>query len=60
MLPTMENVGQKRFEDFDLKGRVFIVTGGASGLGLAMAEALVEAGGKGTHSAMFKNPNSRH
>ncbi|KAK3362519.1 short-chain dehydrogenase [Lasiosphaeria hispida] len=41
-----ENVGRKRFADFDLAGRVFIVTGGAQGLGLAMAEAVVEAGGK--------------
>ncbi|KAF9878148.1 hypothetical protein CkaCkLH20_04186 [Colletotrichum karsti] len=29
-----------------MKGRVFIVTGGAQGLGLSLAEALVEAGGK--------------
>lgn len=43
----MENVGQKRFFDFDLAGGVFILTGGARGLGLAMAEGLVEAGGKG-------------
>lgn len=41
-----ENVGSKRFRDFDLAGGVFIVTGGARGLGLCMAEALVEAGGK--------------
>ncbi|KAK7732512.1 hypothetical protein SLS53_008397 [Cytospora paraplurivora] len=41
-----ENVGQNRFADFDLKGRVFVVTGGAQGLGLALAEGLVEAGGK--------------
>ncbi|KAH6630750.1 hypothetical protein B0J18DRAFT_475689 [Chaetomium sp. MPI-SDFR-AT-0129] len=41
-----ENIGAKRFADFDLAGKVFIVTGGAQGLGLAMAEALVEAGGK--------------
>ncbi|KAI1497255.1 D-arabinitol 2-dehydrogenase [Biscogniauxia marginata] len=40
------NVGQKRFADFDLGGRVFVVTGAAQGLGLALAEALVEAGGK--------------
>jgi NAD(P)-dependent dehydrogenase (short-subunit alcohol dehydrogenase family) len=39
-------VGSKRFADFDLGGRVFIVTGGAQGLGLALAEAAVEAGGK--------------
>ncbi|KAL1872470.1 hypothetical protein VTK73DRAFT_1467 [Phialemonium thermophilum] len=40
------NVGRKRFADFDLAGKVFIVTGGARGLGLALAEGLVEAGGK--------------
>ncbi|KAI1429413.1 short-chain dehydrogenase [Xylaria sp. FL1777] len=40
-----ENVGQKRLADFDLEGGVFIVTGGARGLGLSLAEALVEAGG---------------
>ncbi|KAJ6789473.1 hypothetical protein PWT90_00274 [Aphanocladium album] len=39
-------VGSKRFADFDLRGKAFIVTGGARGLGLAVAEALVEAGGK--------------
>lgn len=42
-----ENVGQKRLADFDLEGRVFVVTGGARGLGLSLAEALVETGGKG-------------
>ncbi|KAI0481754.1 short-chain dehydrogenase [Xylaria cf. heliscus] len=41
-----EIVGQKRLADFDLRGRVFLVTGGARGLGLALAEALVETGGK--------------
>jgi NAD(P)-dependent dehydrogenase (short-subunit alcohol dehydrogenase family) len=30
-----------------LDKRVFIVTGGARGLGLTLAEALVEAGGHG-------------
>ncbi|KAK0718973.1 hypothetical protein B0T21DRAFT_454113 [Apiosordaria backusii] len=43
--PT-ENIGRKRFSDFDLAGKVYIVTGGAQGLGLTLAEALVEAGGK--------------
>lgn len=42
-----ENIGQKRFGNFNVAGKVFIVTGGAQGLGLTMAEALVEAGGKG-------------
>ncbi|KAI2621424.1 NAD(P)-binding protein [Hypomontagnella submonticulosa] len=43
---TDVNVGQKRLADFDLKGKVFVVTGAARGLGLALAESLVEAGGK--------------
>ncbi|KAI8660052.1 hypothetical protein NCS57_00981500 [Fusarium keratoplasticum] len=45
-LPRATNVGQKRFADFDLAGKVFVVTGGAQGLGLTLAESLVEAGGK--------------
>jgi len=45
-LPRNENVGAKRFADFDLLGKTYLVTGGARGLGLALAEALVEAGGK--------------
>ncbi|KAL5335744.1 NAD(P)-binding protein [Aspergillus crustosus] len=36
----------ERFREFSLTGKVFAVTGGARGLGLAMAEALVEAGGE--------------
>ncbi|KAF2094407.1 NAD(P)-binding protein [Rhizodiscina lignyota] len=35
--------GSSRYRTLD--GRVFVVTGGAQGLGLTMAEALVEAGG---------------
>ncbi|CAJ2510268.1 Uu.00g061680.m01.CDS01 [Anthostomella pinea] len=42
---TEAPVGQMRLADFDLKDRVFIVTGGARGLGLSLAEALVETGG---------------
>lgn len=50
-LPREENVGSKRFADFDLLGKTFLVTGGARGLGLALAEALVEAGGTGEFQA---------
>ncbi|RYP48328.1 hypothetical protein DL768_005784 [Monosporascus sp. mg162] len=39
-----EPIGAKRLKDFDLEGKVCIVTGGARGLGLALAEGLVEAG----------------
>jgi hypothetical protein len=51
-LPRETNVGRKRFADFDLAGKTFIVTGGAQGLGLALAESLVEAGGKGMFNEM--------
>ncbi|KAB5585507.1 short-chain dehydrogenase [Coniochaeta sp. 2T2.1] len=37
---------RKRFADFEIAGKVFIVTGGARGLGLTLAEGLAEAGGK--------------
>ncbi|CAG8334998.1 unnamed protein product [Penicillium salamii] len=36
-----------RFSEFDLEGRVYAITGGGGGLGLSMAEALIEAGAKG-------------
>ncbi|KAJ5990513.1 hypothetical protein N7499_011061 [Penicillium canescens] len=36
----------ERFREFDMEGRVYAITGGGRGLGLSMAEALIEAGAK--------------
>ena len=51
-----ENIGHKSFADFDLENRVCIVTGAARGLGLSLAEGLVEAGANGMFSV--QTPNS--
>ncbi|KAL3479192.1 hypothetical protein BJX99DRAFT_85969 [Aspergillus californicus] len=45
-LPPGNGNNMERFREFSLEGKVFAVTGGARGLGLSMAEALVEAGGE--------------
>jgi hypothetical protein len=39
----------ERFREFDMEGRVYAITGGGRGLGLSMAEALIEAGAKGNY-----------
>ena len=41
---------QKRLPEFNLVDRVVLVSGGARGLGLTQAEALLEAGAKGSPS----------
>lgn len=49
-LPSPKDLrNAKRFREFDMEGRVYAITGGARGLGLSMAEALIEAGAKGKH-----------
>ncbi|KAI6876305.1 NAD(P)-binding protein [Hortaea werneckii] len=42
---STEYVCRRKRQQIDLNGRVYVVTGGASGIGLSMAEGLAEAGG---------------
>lgn len=51
--PTSSNVRDK----FDIAGKVHIVTGGGRGLGLAMAEALVEGGATGLDPGTMMHEN---
>ena len=57
-LPSQNSNSQdeykQRFREFDLAGKVYVVTGGAQGLGLSLAEALVEAGSTGKFSPYTK------
>ena len=46
-----------RLRDFNLQGKVFVVTGGGRGLGLTLAEVLVEAGGTGNCNPRSKSIN---
>lgn len=46
-LPSKKELrNANRFREFDMEGRVYAITGGGRGLGLSMAEALIEAGAK--------------
>lgn len=49
-LPSKKQLrNANRFREFDMEGRVYVITGGGRGLGLSMGEALIEAGAKGMH-----------
>lgn len=51
--PAFGTKNAQRFREFNLEGRVIAVTGGARGLGLSMAEALMEAGANGNYCRFF-------
>ena len=50
---------RERLREFNLENKVFAVTGAGRGLGLAMAEALVEAGGQGMAFPGFGSETSQ-
>ncbi|KAF2994408.1 hypothetical protein E8E13_003153 [Curvularia kusanoi] len=45
-LASQEDTPYEKFKQFDIGGKVFVVTGGGQGLGLSIAEGLAEAGGE--------------
>jgi NAD(P)-dependent dehydrogenase (short-subunit alcohol dehydrogenase family) len=49
----------RTLDQFDIKGRSALVTGGASGLGLAYAEAMAEAGAKVTIADIDRDSGER-
>lgn len=52
---TQTSKDDQRLRELDLQDKIYAVTGGARGLGLAMAEALAQAGGQGRSDAPVSN-----
>jgi hypothetical protein len=49
LTPTSKSTAKAVLPEFDLKGKVIVVSGGAQGLGLVQTEALLEAGAIGPY-----------
>ena len=55
---SIENSPKALLPEFDLKGKVIVVSGGARGLGLVQAEALLEAGATGIQTPLRQDHSS--
>lgn len=54
----VSSTNSRLLPEFSLKNKVVVVSGGARGLGLVQAEALLEAGATGLYSHLVNHGNS--